>query len=125
MQVTVAIDFDGTITKKSPYPVMGEIRPQIKPFLLRLHEEGFHLVLNTCRRGKYFREALVALKRAGIYDLFDWKYPRSRKNKGKYGKIVAAYYFDDSALPFELEDVDWDSLAESVIQKLRRKCLKI
>lgn len=119
--MTVAVDFDGTITEKSPYPVMGKVRPQIKPLLLRLRKNGYRVVLNTCRKGQYFREALVALQREGLYNLFDWEYLKSDDCKGEFGKIVAAFYLDDSALPFDLDRVDWDWLCDRIVSVVESK----
>ena len=94
---TIAVDFDGTITKYSPYPVMGDIRSQIKPFLQKLHDNGYKLILYTCRTGKYYNEALVALQQHGLYDLFDWDVG-NRKVSKECGKLEASFYLDDRAL---------------------------
>lgn len=121
-KAVVAVDFDGTITHKSPYPVMGKIREEIKPFLKKLAKQGYYIVLNTCRVGKYYDEAVQALKDNDLYNLFDWEYATKQENKGTNGKLVAAFYLDDSALPFDdLDYVNWNTLTECVIEKIERK----
>ena len=72
-KATIAIDFDGTITNFSTFPVMGTVRNDIPEFLYKLRIAGYRLVLNTCRTGEYFKEAVDCLKDNGLYDLFDWK----------------------------------------------------
>lgn len=109
----IAIDFDNTITEQSDYPITGKIRPQIKPFLEKCNDIGCTCVLNTCRNGKHFREALVALKQAEIYDLFNWKYLEDTSHFGRYGKLLANIYIDDRAFMFNShkdlfkEDTTW------------------
>lgn len=118
----VAVDFDGTITHKSPYPVMGRVREEIKPFLKKMVKQGYSVVLNTCRVGKYYDEAVQALKDNDLYNLFDWEYATKQENKGTNGKLVAAFYLDDSAMPFDdLDYVNWNTLTECVIEKIERK----
>lgn len=118
----VAVDFDGTITHKSPYPVMGRVREEIKPFLKKMVKQGYSVVLNTCRVDKYYDEAVQALKDNDLYNLFDWEYATKQENKGTNGKLVAAFYLDDSAMPFDdLDYVNWNTLTECVIEKIERK----
>lgn len=112
---TIAVDFDGTITKYSPYPIMGDIRPQIKPFLQKLHDNGYRLVLYTCRTGKYYNEALVALQQHDLYDLFDWDMENRTASK-ECGKVVASFYLDDRALLLNFDDIDWDWLYEKIVE---------
>lgn len=119
---TVAIDFDGTITEYSPYPIMGKVRHQIPEFLKALHDKGYRLVLNTCRRGEFYDEAVTCLQDNNLYNLFDWEYATQPENLGANGKLVAAFYFDDSAMPFDdLDYVNWKTLTECVIEKIERK----
>ena len=121
-KAVVAIDFDGTITHKSPYPVMGRVRKEIGTFLRSMTRQGYSVVLNTCRVGKYYDEAVQALKNNDLYSLFDWEYATKQENKGTNGKLVAAFYLDDSALPFDdLDYVNWNTLTECVIEKIERK----
>ena len=121
-RAVVAVDFDGTITHKSPYPVMGKVRKEIKPFLEKMVKQGYYVVLNTCRVDEYYDEAVQALKDNDLYNLFDWEYATRQENKGTNGKLVAAFYLDDSALPFDdLDYVNWNTLTECVIEKIERK----
>ena len=121
-RAVVAVDFDGTITHNSPYPVIGRVRKEIKPFLEKMITQGYSVVLNTCRVGKYYNEAVQALKDNELYNLFDWEYATKQENKGTNGKLVAAFYLDDSAMPFDdLDYVNWNTLTECVIEKIEQK----
>lgn len=122
VRAVVAVDFDGTITYKSPYPIMGEVRKEIKPFLKKMIKQGYCVVLNTCRTGTYYDEAVQALKDNDLYDLFDWEYATKSENKGVHGKLVATFYLDDSAMPFDdLDYVNWNTLTECVVEKIEHK----
>lgn len=106
-KAVIAVDFDGTITENSPYPIVGKVRPKM-PWLLRQlkYNYGFTLVLNTCRTDKYWKEAIQVLKEADLYDLFDWEYLKDSSKHGEYGKIVAAFYLDDNANLIDFDDID-------------------
>lgn len=47
-QVVIAVDFDGTICEAS-YPEIGREREGAKEFINRLYDEGYMIVINTCR----------------------------------------------------------------------------
>lgn len=99
---TIAIDFDGTLTEDSPYPVTGDIRPEMKQLVSDLSRiKGVRLVLNTCRKGSHFHEALSLLKENDMYGFFDWDYLVDCRNRGEYGKLIADIYLDDRAIPFD------------------------
>lgn len=47
-QVVLAVDFDGTICTVS-YPEIGRERMGAKEFINKLYDEGYVIVINTCR----------------------------------------------------------------------------
>ena len=47
----IAIDFDGTITDDTPYPVCGNLRKEAVEYIQKLHKLGYTLVLWTARKG--------------------------------------------------------------------------
>ena len=106
-KTVIAVDFDGTITENSPYPIVGQVRTKIGWLLRQLKDNyGFSLVLNTCRTGKYWDEAIQVLKEADLYDLFDWEYVKDKSKHGQYGKIVADFYLDDNANLIDFDNID-------------------
>lgn len=48
----LAIDFDGTIVDHI-YPEIGELKPNAKEIINRLHEEGHEIIIWTCRNGEH------------------------------------------------------------------------
>lgn len=120
-KATIAIDFDGTITEFSDFPTTGKIRKDMPTFLRLLDVQGYRLVLNTCRTGKYFTEALSMLKQADLYDLFDWDYLRHRENFGITGKIKAGFYVDDSACMENFDDVDLMHMSDCIAKRIKEK----
>lgn len=59
--MVIAIDFDDTITERSPFPITGIVRKDFIKYGSLLAKKHT-LVLNTARRGKYRREAVKMLK---------------------------------------------------------------
>lgn len=116
----LAIDFDGTITKKSKYPVMGDMRSEIPKFLKDMKDKGYVVVLNTCRKGKYLKEAVQLLRKCNVYDMFDWGYLNDDSKKGDSGKIVASFYLDDRACFIDLDDAKvWPYLPDMIDRQVR------
>ena len=105
-QVILAIDFDGTICTVS-YPEIGRERLGAKEFINKLYDEGYLIVINTCRSdgGEHAAEQMVKdfMKLRGI------KYHSINQNldflieyyKCDTRKISADVYIDDKCL-FEL-----------------------
>lgn len=114
---TIAIDFDGTITKRSEYPKCGDIRPQAASFIRKIHDMGYRVILWTCRSNSYVNEALSLLRKENIYDLFDWDYLEDPNNFGEHGKIIATFYVDDRALINVDLDADnsWEYIQDYII----------
>jgi len=56
MSKILCIDFDGTIVDHQ-YPAIGEIRPFAKEAINRLHDEGWYIIIWTCRCGDTLMDA--------------------------------------------------------------------
>jgi hydroxymethylpyrimidine pyrophosphatase-like HAD family hydrolase len=63
--IIIAVDFDGTLVENA-YPEIGELLPGAKEYVNKLYDEGFGIVINTCRSGKYESEVYKFLEREGI-----------------------------------------------------------
>lgn len=97
--VRIAVDFDGTVAELA-YPEIGEPRKDAKYFINKLYDEGYTIMLNTCRTGDH--EILVKdwMKEQGI------KYHTINTNLKEdiefYGcdsrKISADVYIDDKCV---------------------------
>lgn len=98
--ITIAIDYDGTITYDGPFPEKANIRDDAAYYIKQLYEDGYNLVLWTARKGKYYEECIETLKQVDLYKYFNFNYNKC----GETGKIVADYYIDDRAL---FEKLDW------------------
>lgn len=61
----IAVDFDGTIVEDK-YPAIGRERPFALMTLRKLQEQGFILVLWTCRVGKELEEAVEFCRKGGV-----------------------------------------------------------
>ena len=60
--MTIAVDFDGTITQRNAYPDIGPFRKNAINVLKALQEKGNDICLWTCRHGETLAQALTNLK---------------------------------------------------------------
>ena len=104
----IAIDFDGTITMPSEYPITGEIRPEAIRVIKQL-QNRYLCVLWTCRKGAYLDEALQLLRKEGI----EFKYINSSPypDRGS-NKIYADVYIDDKNIGTV---IDWDEIEKLLL----------
>ena len=65
MQMILAIDFDGTIVADE-FPHIGEMRAGAKEAINKLHDEGYYIIIWTCRTHARLQEAKQWLTDEGI-----------------------------------------------------------
>lgn len=105
-RVILAVDFDGTICTLS-YPEIGRERIGAKETINQLYDEGYFIVINTCRsddgKDKAAQIAKDFLKLRGIkYHAFNENLPHLIEFYGcDTRKISADVYIDDKCL-FEI-----------------------
>lgn len=104
----IAIDFDGTITEDSPFPITGRVRPEAVEVIKKL-QEVYICVLWTCRRGEYLTEAIDILRRNGV--VFDYV-NRSPFPERSSAKIYADVYIDDRSINTE---IDWYEIERTLL----------
>lgn len=85
--MTIAVDFDDTLTEESPFPVTGKVRISEIQRLKELQKNGYRIVLWTGRKGTYLQEALKICNDLGL--VFDDIAPN---------KFVADVYIDSKAV---------------------------
>lgn len=106
----IAIDFDGTITTDSPYPITGQLRPKAIEVIKKLQKKHI-CCLWTGRKGEYLQEAVRLLADAGIV----FEYINASPNDGldqQPRKIVADYYIDDRIPGYV---VDWEQIEKLLL----------
>ena len=106
--MTIAVDYDGTIIDDGAYPNAGNIKPYAAQVLRWLKDQGYTLVLWTCREGHALLNALKLLDENHLY--FD----AINENVNSYyksRKIVANIYIDDLAWPHT--PIDWKNIGIS------------
>ena len=107
--MVIAVDYDGTITKKNTYPEVGELKPFVIEALNILREDGHKLILWTCRKGKELQEAVDFLKENGFE--FDAVNEQIYNYNTLSQKVCADMYIDDAAYPFVAKDLHfWENL---------------
>lgn len=95
----LAIDFDLTICM-SEYPALGEERNEAGMYIRQLVSDGYGIVINTCREGIAFGEALKWLDKHNIpYHYANCNFPHLIEEYGAdCRKISADLYIDDKCL---------------------------
>lgn len=116
MSKVIAIDFDETITDNTPYPVCGKIRPEAKKYIKNLFDNGYTLVLWTCRSGDYLTEALNILKQNDLYKYFTCINNDTILRIQPSRKIVADFYIDDKSC---LGELNWDEIYNYIVKNIK------
>lgn len=105
----IAIDFDGTITHYSPYPIMGHIREDAKVYIKKLYDKGYTLILWTSRDGDYLEEALRSLENENLLQYFK----KIKQNTPR--KLIADFYIDDRAITGK---INWKKIYRYIIKNI-------
>lgn len=119
LKAVIAVDFDGTLCE-SRWPAIGEPNMAVIDWLKQKREEGWLLILWTCRDGELLNRAVEWCETFGLQ--FDAVNDNVQERKDFYGnnsrKVSADIYIDDrnenpgTMFPspdplFEDEDDDW------------------
>ena len=93
--LTIAVDFDGTIVENR-FPEIGKPILFAIETLLKLQEEGHHLILWTYRNGIHLEEAVNFCKNKGVhFYAVNSSYPEEIFDHSLSRKIQADYFIDD------------------------------
>lgn len=113
-ELWVAVDFDGTLNLGGDkWPEIGEPNPYAADVIKRLKREGHKVILNTCRRGDYLKDAITWMSNLGISPdaINDNPWARAIYNDPNPGtKVFAHYYIDDRSIGIKKTStgsVDW------------------
>lgn len=112
----LAIDFDLTICK-SDYPQLGVERDDASFYMKKLYDEGYGIIINTCREGRSLVAAMDWLDEHNIkYDYINCNFPfLLEKYNADCRKISADLYIDDKCLTGLPE---WSDVYQIVKRKL-------
>lgn len=95
----IAVDFDGTITKESKWPELGEPNMPFINELIRRRNNGDKLILWTCRNGDLLQAAINFCKTFGLeFDAVNENLPEIIETYGGSRKIFADLYVDGKAV---------------------------
>ena len=100
-----AVDFDGTITRHSRFPELGEPNTELIEWLKREKEDGVRLILWTCRVGELLQEAVKFCEKYGLtFDAVNENLPEIIESFGTdTRKVFANVYIDDlNKTPWEV-----------------------
>lgn len=93
--IVIAIDFDGTLTKKDNFPLSNEFKidENAIKWARRFQNEGAEVILWTCRSGDSLEKAIKELKKYNFVPNFINQGNGKRFEKSP--KINADIYIDD------------------------------
>ena len=95
MNLTIAVDFDGTIVEHE-YPKIGKTKTFAFQTLIQLQKQGHLLILWTFRAGKYLDEAVEFCKKNGVeFYAVNKSYPEEVLDDNISRKINADVFIDD------------------------------
>lgn len=116
---TISLDFDGTIVEDG-FPGIGKIKEGAKEYINMLYDNGFNILINTCRTGSYEGDAENFLRRSGInYHYINNNLPQSIEYfKQDCRKLSADVYVDDRCL-MGLPDT-WVEIYNLIIEKANK-----
>jgi len=115
-KIVLAIDFDNTIAYTS-YPKIDSDVPNAKRVINEFYDEGYGIIINTCREGLALADAINYLNDKGIkYDYINCNFPhRIEQFKADCRKISADCYIDDKNI--DTTSIDWVDIRISVMSK--------
>lgn len=113
--IIIAVDFDGTICEAS-YPEVGEERKDAVYYINKLYNEGYGIIINTCRSLRAATLAMDFLEKKGCnYHYFNCNFPHLIElYGGDCRKISADVYIDDKCL---YEIPSWEEKYKIIKQK--------
>jgi len=122
--LTVAIDFDGTITESAEYSTDMELilRPGMDILIQWLHARGVDIILWTSRtEGEKLNIAKNFLKDKGLLHCFcSFNTPNSKVEFQTSQKVYADLYIDDLALGFHLITEKGLDISRAVLTALQQ-----
>ena len=113
MSKVIAIDFDETITDNTPYPIMGNLRPEAIKYIKLLYFNGYTLILWTSRQDEYLQEALHLLNNNNLLKYFTFINDDGLNRNCR--KIVDDFYIDDRAYMGKL---NWKKIYKYIIKNI-------
>lgn len=118
--IVLAIDFDNTIAM-SDYPTITCDIVGAKETINKLYDQGYGIIINTCREGLALAGAINYLDEKGIKrDYVNCNFPhRIELFKADCRKISADAYIDDKNI-FQLGEImDWDLIYKVLTDRFK------
>jgi len=107
-KIIIAIDFDGTIIEHK-FPDIGPLKLNAKEVINKLYEEGYYIIIWTCRGGSELLKVYDFMKNKGfLYHKINENRPFRELGFAPFPKIYADIYIDDKNLgsvPDDWEDI--------------------
>lgn len=108
-QYIIAIDFDGTIVEDS-YPKIGNLIPGAREAITNLYNNGYWIIIWTCRAGIYLDDCLRFLKWKQIpFHGINESCPTNiHKHGSDTRKVYADVYIDDKSFHLTNDKFNYD-----------------
>jgi len=124
MACRLSLDFDGTIVYNA-YPKIGKLKPNVVEVIQKLYQEGYKIIISTCRAGIYEGHCYQFCKKHNIpYHFINSNLPEDIQYFGQdCRKISAGIYIDDKQLggiPDDWNDI-YNMIKEHELKFLNKK----
>lgn len=115
--IILAIDFDGTIVEAA-FPGIGKLKPGAAKYINQLYNEGYKILIHTCRSGIFEGNVETFLQKCHIkYHYINSNLPSQIEYFGQdCRKLSADMYIDDKCLMGLPET--WEEIYKIIKQKL-------
>ncbi len=122
-KVVIAVDFDGTISNERDSQHEITMKENAKEVLTKWYEQGYVLILWTCRHGNSFERACNFLVENDMLHLFTAFNDQLPEINEKYypdvaRKVGADFYIDDRHLGVTIDWLEFDRILEKEVKKL-------
>lgn len=118
-KAVISVDFDG-IVAECDYPRIGNLREGASYYINKLIDEGYGIVINTCRSGKFQTDA------EDFMAIHNVKYHHINENfpflidyyNGDSRKISADVYIDDKSIFWD--NYSWRQIYEEITKRFEQ-----
>jgi len=112
----VCVDFDGTLSRCTNWPELGEPIEGAREAMIALKEMGATIMIHTCRTSEEVSKHLID-RVVQVKKIEEWctRHDIPFDYVAMANKPVATFYVDDAAIRFEN---NWDE----VVRQIKEKC---
>lgn len=117
--LTIAIDFDGTLVYDGCYPNFGSIKPNAINVIKKIIDNGHRIIIWTCRGGEEQMNGIrKKLNKHGVFKFIINEHFKDTLDEFEHfsPKVFASIYIDDRSLHAMHNGIDWFEIEDMLIE---------